>query len=177
MTNNSRLWSTKAAGIVQALMPLYGGLPKRSDLDRILQPDTFLWATGIEDTFITEPSKKTGRSLDEYKLTGHYDRWQEDIALMATLGVPCARYGIPWYRVQPTRGAWDWTWPDQTLELMMKSGVEPIVDLVHYGVPYWLEGGLLDPDFPFRMAEYASCLAERYKGQIRWYTPLNEPRV
>jgi beta-glucosidase len=159
------------------VMPLYGGLPQASQIDTLLQPDTFLWATGIEDTFIIEPSKRTGRILDEYALTGHYDRWREDIGLMATLGVPCARYGVPWYRVQPTPDTWDWAWADQTLELMLESGVEPIVDLVHYGVPAWLNGALLDADFPFRMAEYGARVADRYKGRLRWYTPLNEPRI
>ncbi|MEA2554489.1 MAG: beta-glucosidase [Fimbriimonadaceae bacterium] len=158
-------------------MPFYGGLPKRSNLDDLLQPDVFLWATGIEDTFITDPSKRTGRILDEYELTGHYDRWREDLDLMASLGVSAARYGIPWYRVQPSPDRWDWTWPDQTFDHMMKRGVEPIVDLVHYGVPSWLEGGLLDHDYPSRMAEYGARVAERYRGRIRWYTPLNEPRI
>ncbi len=151
-------------------------LPPLADLERLVL-DGFLWATGIEDTFIIEPSKRTGRILDEYELTGHYQRWREDISLMASLGVSCARYGIPWYRVQPSRGKWDWSWPDQTFDLMLEKGIEPIVDLVHYGVPAWLEGGLLDRDFPERMAEYGARVAERYRGRIRWYTPLNEPRI
>ena len=158
-------------------MPLYGGLPQAANLDTLLQPDVFLWATGIEDTFIIEPNKRTGRILDEYELTDHYERWREDIALMASLGVPCARYGIPWYRIQPTPDTWDWSWPDQTIDLMLRRGIEPIVDLVHYGVPAWLSRGLVDVEFPSRMAEYAARVAERYKGRLRWYTPLNEPRV
>ena len=40
----------------------------------------FLWATGIEDTFITEPDPGTGRTLDEYELTDHYGRWEEDLS-------------------------------------------------------------------------------------------------
>ena len=158
-------------------MPFSGRLPAHSNLRQLLEPDVFLWATGIEDTFITQPNKTTGRTLDEYELTGHYDRWREDISLMASLGVRCARYGIPWYRIQPAPDKWDWSWPDQTLELMIQKGIEPIVDLVHYGVPEWLPNGLLDKDFPKRMAEYGARVAERYKGRIQWYTPLNEPRV
>jgi beta-glucosidase/6-phospho-beta-glucosidase/beta-galactosidase len=48
---------------------------------------------------------------------------------------------------------------------------------VHYGLPPWLDGAYLAPEFPERMAEYAARLAERFKGQIHWYTPLNEPRI
>src|SRR4051812_6900427 len=74
----------------------------RSQLQRVTEPSAFLWATGIEDTFITAPWPATARTLDEYELTGHYLKWREDLDLMAELGVRTARYGIPWHRVQPT---------------------------------------------------------------------------
>ena len=35
----------------------------------------------------------------------------------------------------------------------------------------------VDPDFAEHMAEYAARIAERFRGHIRWYTPLNEPRI
>ena len=48
----------------------------RSKLDSLIAPDAFQWMAGIEDTFITAPSVKTGRTLDEYQLTEHYERWR-----------------------------------------------------------------------------------------------------
>jgi beta-glucosidase len=48
-------------------------LPTRSELPRLTEPGAFWWSTGIEDTFITTPHPATGRTLDEYELTGHYD--------------------------------------------------------------------------------------------------------
>jgi beta-glucosidase len=63
----------------------------RSRLDALLDPAAFRWLAGIEDTFITAPSPKTGRTLDEYELTEHYDRWDEDIGLLASLGLRSAR--------------------------------------------------------------------------------------
>jgi beta-glucosidase len=139
--------------------------------------ETFHWATGIEDTFITAPWPATGRTLDEYELTGHYEQWREDLALMAALGVRTARYGVPWHRIQPAPDRWDWEWADRPLERLLELGIDPIVDLVHYGLPAWIEGAYLHPDFAERMAEYAGRLAERFRGRIRWYTPLNEPRI
>ena len=140
-------------------------------------PDDFLWATGIEDTFIKDPHPVTGRTLEEYELTQHYERWRQDLALVASLGVPAARYGIPWYRVNPAPGQWDWSFPDAVLPALVDEGVEPIVDLVHYGTPLWLSRSFLEPDYPQRVAEYAAAFAERYRDLVRWYTPLNEPRV
>jgi beta-glucosidase len=152
-------------------------LPRRSQLARLHEPDAFWWATGIEDTFITEPWHLTGRTLDEYELTGHYERWREDFGLIAELGVRAARYGVPWHRIQPAPGQWDWDFADRTLERLLELGVEPIVDLVHYGLPPWIEGAYCNPAYPDLVAEYAGRLAERFKGRIHWYTPLNEPRV
>jgi beta-glucosidase len=152
-------------------------LPRRSELRRLTAPDAFWWSTGIEDTFITAPHPVTGRTLDEYELTGHYKRWREDLGLIAELGVPCARYGVPWHRIQPEPMVWDWTFPDQTLERLLELGVEPQVDLVHYGLPAWIEGAFLHPDYPKLVADYAGRLAERFQGRITWYTPLNEPRI
>lgn len=140
-------------------------------------PAAFVWATGIEDTFIADPWPATGRTLDEYALTDHYRQWRGDLARMAELGVGYARYGIPWYRVNPAPGRWSWRTADGPLERMVALGIEPIVDLVHYGTPRWLAGGFLAREFPERMAEYAARVAERFRGAVRWYTPLNEPRI
>ena len=39
---------------------------KRSELNQMLDPEYFFWATGIEDTFITAPHAVTGRTLDVF---------------------------------------------------------------------------------------------------------------
>lgn len=150
---------------------------QKSQLHRLAEPPAFLWATGIEDTFITDPWPTTGRTLDEYALTGHYERWKEDFGLMAELGVRTVRYGLPWHLINPAPGQWDWGFADRTLERLLELGIDPIVDLVHYGLPPWIADAFLNPDFPERMAEYAARVAERFRDRIHSYTPLNEPRV
>lgn len=142
-----------------------------------VDPGAFIWATGIEDTFIVDPHPLTGRALDEYELTGHYEQWEGDIARVAELGVPAIRYGIPWYRVEPERGRFDWSWTDRVLTRIVGCGIEPIIDLVHYGTPLWLTGSFLSSEYPDRVAEYAAAFARQYRGLFRWLTPLNEPRV
>jgi beta-glucosidase/6-phospho-beta-glucosidase/beta-galactosidase len=150
---------------------------KRSDLAELMHTDEFHWLAGIEDTFITAPSLKTGRTLDEYELTEHYQRWREDIDLLAKLGLRSARYGVPWHRINPEPGKWDFEWVDRPLERLLEVGIAPVVDLVHYGLPAWIEEAYLNPDFPSYMAEYATRVAERFQGRIHTYTPLNEPRI
>ena len=148
-----------------------------STLEQLLGPDQFFWAAGIEDTFITAPYPKTNRTLDEYELTQHYDRWFDDIGLMQELGIRHARYGIPWHRINPTANTWDWSFADRAIDRLLECGIHPILDLVHYGLPSWIENAYANPDFPLYMAEYSRRAAERYKDRIRLWTPLNEPRV
>ena len=137
----------------------------------------FIWAGGIEDTFV--PQARAGqRSLEEYELMGHYTHWREDIALAQHLGLDALRWGVPWYRVEPSPGEFDWGWTDQVIPYMVEElGITPIIDLMHYGCPFWLRGEFANPDYPKAVASYAGAFARRYSHLVRWYTPLNEPIV
>lgn len=140
-------------------------------------PEKFIWASGIEDTFV--PQTKAGhRALDEYQLLGHYQHWREDIGLAARLGVKALRWGIPWYRVEALPGEFDWRWTDEVLSCLVNElGVTPIVDLMHYGCPFWLRREFASPQYPQAVARYIRAFVERYAGLVHWYTPLNEPVV
>src|SRR3954447_14633685 len=77
----------------------------------------FRWAVGIENTFV--PHTRAGhRRLDEYELMDHYKLWRQDIDLAADLGISTIRYGIPWYKVNPKPGQFDWSWTDSVLEYL-----------------------------------------------------------
>ncbi|MDQ6671657.1 MAG: family 1 glycosylhydrolase [Chloroflexota bacterium] len=140
-------------------------------------PEDFVWASGIEDTFI--PQTRPGhRALDEYELMDHYAHWRDDLSLGRELGVRAMRWGVPWYRVEPRRGEFDWTWTDQVLAYLVEElSITPIVDLMHYGCPLWLGREFASPEYPQAVSSYARAFAERYAQLVRWYTPLNEPLV
>lgn len=140
-------------------------------------PEDFFWAGGIEDTFVPQ-TRKGQRSLDEYQLIGHYERWREDLALARECGLNALRWGVPWYRVEPHPGEFDWRWIDEVLPYMVEElRLTPIIDLVHYGCPLWLRREFASDDYPRLVARYAAEFARRYRGLIRWYTPLNEPVI
>jgi beta-glucosidase len=145
--------------------------------NNLLDPDTFLWASGIENTFV--PQVRPGdRALDEYELMGHYQHWREDLALARELGLDALRWGIPWYRVEPKQGQFDWSWTDQVIPYLVEDlGITPIIDLMHYGCPFWLQGEFANQNYPQAIASYAAAFAKRYYSLVRWYTPLNEPIV
>jgi len=137
----------------------------------------FLWASGIEDTFV--PQTRPGhRALDEYQLMGHYEHWREDLALARDLGLQAVRWGVPWYRVEPLPGEFDWSWTDQVIPYLVEElKVLPIIDLMHYGCPFWLRREFASDEYPQAVAAYAGAFARRYGSLVRWYTPLNEPIV
>lgn len=140
-------------------------------------PEDFIWAVGIEDTFVPQ-TRRGHRALDEYELVGHYTHWREDLALARKVGARAIRWGVPWYRVQPAREVFDWSWTDQVIPYLVNElGIVPIVDLMHYGCPFWLEREFDNPDYPRAVAAYAAAFARRYRDLVHWYTPLNEPFI
>jgi beta-glucosidase len=142
-----------------------------------LTPQNFIWASGIEDTFV--PQTKVGhRALDEYELMGHYEHWREDLALFRESGLQMVRWGVPWYRVEPTQGEFDWRWTDQVIPYMVEElGITPIIDLMHYGCPFWLRREFANDNYPRAVASYTAAFTRRYAHLIKYYTPLNEPLV
>lgn len=134
------------------------------------------YGVGIEDTFI--PQERIGhRKLDEYELTQHYARWEQDLELVAASGAEFLRWGIPWYLVEPSPGVFDWSWIDRVAAKMQRLGLRCIVDLMHYGTPLWLENSFLNAGYPERVAAYGRAVAERYREVWTDFTPLNEPVV
>lgn len=139
--------------------------------------EKFLWAGGIEDTFVPQ-TRSNHRALDEYELMGHYENWREDLALGSELGLNAVRWGVPWYRVERIPGEFDWNWTDEVIPYIVEElKITPIIDLMHYGCPFWLNKEFANKDYPQRVANYAAKFAERYKKWIKWYTPLNEPII
>lgn len=89
-------------------------LLRQSQIHRLTEPRSFVWAAGIEDTFISAPWPKTGRTLDEYELTGHYDRCEADLGLMADYGARVA---------QTARRGLRWRMPYASAEIVEKLGM------------------------------------------------------
>src|SRR5258706_10960745 len=109
---------------------------------------------------------------------GHYEHWRADLDLARDLGLKAIRWGVPWYKVEPEPGKFDWDWTDQVIPYMVEElKINPIIDLIHYGCPFWLERGFVNKDYPQMVARFAAAFAERYKHLIHWYTPLNEPII
>ncbi|TQL55468.1 family 1 glycosylhydrolase [Subtercola boreus] len=134
------------------------------------------FALGIEDTFV--PQSRAGeRPIDEYELTDHYAQVETDLGLAKDVGAELVRWGVPWYRVAPEAGRWDWSWVDRAMASFEQLGLRPVIDLLHYGTPLWLDGQFANPDYPQHVAEFGTRFAERYGSFAVDYTPVNEPMI
>jgi beta-glucosidase len=131
----------------------------------------FRWIVGIENAFIPD------MDVDELSWTCHRGRVREDLALAVEAGADAVRYGLTWPEVETAPGVYDWSGVDEVVAYAEELGLELIWDLVHFGVPSYLEEGFLDPRFPDAFAAYAGAFAERYRGRITKLTPLNEPYI
>ena len=133
-------------------------------------PEQFMFATGIE---CSNPTIANGRiRRDQLLECGHYEHWQRDLQLVKGLGLTFLRYGLPYHLVHVGPGRYDWSFADAVMAEMRALGIEPILDLLHFGVPDWI-GNFQNPELPRYFAEYAAAVAERYSW-VRYWTPVNE---
>jgi beta-glucosidase len=130
----------------------------------------FMFATGIENSAPTIDGGRIRR--DQLAECGHYDRWQEDFALVREVGCGYLRYGPQLHRTLLGDGRHDWSFADETFAALRRQGTVPIVDLCHFGVPDWV-GDFQNPDFPELFAAYAGAFARRFPW-VQLYTPVNE---
>ena len=113
--------------------------------------------------------------VDELAASGHLERQDEDLADVASLGVRWWRYGMPWRLVEPTEGTYDWTLWDRAFAACDRNGLEPIVDLCHFGLPDH-HRGFGDPAWVDGFARYVDAFLDRYP-EPRFFTPVNEPAM
>ncbi len=163
-------------------------------------PDGFAWGTAtasyqiegavdedgrspsIWDTFSHTPGKVQGGDTGDVA-DDHYRRYEEDVALMADLGVGWYRFSLAWPRLQPDgRGALNEAGVDfysRLIDALLAKGIQPWVTLYHWDLPQVVQdnGGWPERDTAQRFAEYAAAVYDRLHDRVRHWTTLNEPWV
>ncbi len=163
-------------------------------------PDRFLWGTAtasyqiegavdkdgrgpsIWDTFCHTPGKIFHGDTGDIACD-HYDRWEQDVALMAELGLNAYRLSVAWPRVQPDgAGPYNQRGIDfyrRLLDSLLEHGIAPAVTLYHWDLPQALEdkGGWAVRETAERFSDYAHHLVEALGDRARLWITLNEPWV
>ena len=113
----------------------------------------------------------------------HYHRLEEDLDLIAGLGVGCYRFSVSWPRVQPEgRGAWNpkgLDFYERLVDGLLTRGVQPHLTLNHWDLPQALQesGGWAARDTVEHFVDYARGIGARLGDRLRGLTTHNEPWV
>jgi len=137
----------------------------------------------IWDTFSRTPGR-TYRGDTGDVACDHYRRTDEDLDLMAGLGLKAYRFSVAWPRVQPEgSGPANQEGLDfyrRLVEGLRGRGIEPMPTLYHWDLPQALEdrhGGWTGRQTSERFAEYAGIVYGALKDEVRFWITLNEPWV
>ena len=164
-----------------------------SDPQLLEFPDGFLWGTATaahqieggnwnsdwwafehqEGTIVAEPS---GDACDSW------NRWREDLDLVADMGLNAYRFSLEWSRIEPEPGQFSVAALDHYKEICVTArdrGILPVVTFHHFSSPRWLaeRGGFEWSETPERLAGYVARAAEHLGDEIGMACTINEPNV
>jgi beta-galactosidase len=161
-------------------------------------PDDFVWGAAtaayqveggvsedgrgpsIWDSFARTPGAIADGTTGDVAVD-HYHRYDEDIAILADLGMNAYRFSIAWPRIQPAgTGAVNQAGLDfyrRIAETCRKHGIEPYATLYHWDLPQSLEdaGGWLVPGTAEAFRDYAALTHAALADVITYWITLNEP--
>jgi beta-glucosidase len=134
----------------------------------------------IWDTFSHTPGKTHNGDTGDVACD-HYHRWQEDLALMAQLGIQSYRFSIAWPRVLPSGtgkvNAKGLDFYDRLVDGLLARNIVPNATLYHWDLPQALQdkGGWGNRDTAHAFVEYADAVTRRLGDRVALYATFNEP--
>lgn len=111
-----------------------------------------------------------------------YHQYPQDIALFAEMGFKCLRTSIAWTRIfphgdedQPNEAGL--AFYDSLFDEMAKYGIQPVVTLSHYEMPWELvkkHGGWGNRKTIGFFEHYARTVFQRYQNKVKYWLTFNE---
>lgn len=110
------------------------------------------------------------------------NRYKEDIANAASLGVDTFRFGVEWARVEPQPGVIDpaaLAFYDDVVAEIRGHGMRPMITLSHWVHPAWFadQGAWSHAESVDQFIEYATQIITRYAGDGTTWITFNEPVI
>lgn len=111
-----------------------------------------------------------------------YYQYKEDVALMKKMDMNSYRTSIAWTRLLPdgkTLNPKAVEFYRNYFQEMLDNGVEPIINLFHFDMPWWLmeKGGWEARESVDHFAFYAKTAFEQFGDLIKTWATFNEPLV
>lgn len=134
----------------------------------------------IWDTFSHTPGRTANGETGD-RAVDHYNRYADDVALMARIGVNAYRFSIAWSRLLPEgTGRVNQAGIDFYRRLckeLVEAGITPVATLYHWDLPQSLQdrGGWTNPESVEWFAEYATVAKDALGDIVTTWATLNEP--
>lgn len=128
---------------------------------------------------------KQGKILDGTDpATGndHWEKWEEDVNLMAQMGLQIYRFGIEWARLIPQPGVVNEEavarYRKEIIALKEK-GIQPLLTIHHFSNPMWFEnvGAFTKRENLHYYLELVELAVDRFGDLVSDYITINEPNV
>lgn len=121
-------------------------------------------------------------SYPSHEAVDFYHRYEEDIALFAEMGFKVFRLSIAWSRIFPNGddeipNEEGLKFYDNVFDECKKYGIEPMVTLSHFEIPYHLVKayrGFSDRKVIDFFERYVRCVMTRYKDKVKYWLTFNE---
>lgn len=123
-----------------------------------------------------------GKNYPNHTAIDFYHRYQEDVALLAQMGLRCFRTSIAWTRIfpngddaQPNEAGLKFY--DDLFDDLLQHGMQPVITLSHFEMPYHLVkkyGGWRSRKLIDLFVRYAEVVMQRYRGKVRYWMTFNE---
>ena len=134
------------------------------------------------DYWAMEHMKHTNFNEPSLEAVDHYNRYEEDIKLLAGAGLNAYRFSIEWARVEPKEGCFDANEIEhyrKVLECCRDNGVEPIVTMMHFTSPVWVikNGGWEAESTVKAFADYCKYVVEQLGDLMKYVVTINEANM
>lgn len=134
------------------------------------------------DCWVMEQLRHSGYAEPSGDACDHYNRYEEDIKLLAASGCNAYRFGIEWARVEPMEGRFDDDAIDHYRKVILcceENGITPIVTLHHFSSPSWLisKGGWGEKYAVAAFAWYARKVVSELGDHLPYICTINEANM
>lgn len=128
------------------------------------------------------PGVLEGNYYPNHQGIDFYHRYKEDIAMFADMGFKCFRTSIAWTRIFPKGDELEpneagLQFYDDLFDECLKYGIEPVVTLSHFELPYHLVteyGGFKNRQVIDFFVHFAETVFKRYKDKVKYWMTFNE---
>lgn len=113
---------------------------------------------------------------------GTWERWEEDLDLVADMGMNAFRFSIEWARIEPRRGERDADAIARYHALIdgcHARGLTPLATYNHFTAPHWFGclGSWMADDAAGLFADHSAFVTKEYGDRLGLVVTLNEPNL